>query len=113
MKAREFCADGQRPGAAIREIKADLCGRLVRFSKGSDDYWLLSSLEMVKCSNGVATYWRAHPIWERFCVSYNDEIALQEIEDGTFIPLQRAGGSKYDEEIKELYDLLKNGVIEL
>lgn len=112
MKSWEFCSDGQRPGAAIREIKGDLLGRLIKFPRTSE-YYLLKNLEMVQFSNGSATYWRARPEWKTFFVSYGDQKALDQLDAGTFVPLRRAGGAKYDEEIILLHSLLKKGVIEV
>jgi hypothetical protein len=112
MKSWEFCVEGQRPGAAIREIKSDLLGRLIEFPRTSE-YYLLRDLEMVQRSNGTATYWRACPEWETFYVSCNDQEALRQLDAGTYEPLCRAGGAKYDEKITLIHSLLKNGVIKV
>lgn len=100
-----------RPGGAIRDILSDIGGRLVQFPRKAGWYYQLKGIEMVKFSNGFAEYWRACPEWESYYVSYNDEQALRQLADGTYQDGLRAGGAKYDTEVRQLAQLLKRGVI--
>ena len=114
MTAYEYCAEGQRCSQALREIREDLCGKLIQFPRDSrEDYYILVEIDMVKCSNGSHTYWRAMPNWEEYYVSYNDHQALIQLKEGTYVDGKRAGGQEYDRWIKNVYRLLKKGVIEV
>lgn len=115
MKAWEFCANGQKCGQAIREIKADLLGKLVEFKENYVFYRLVScEMHEYKTSDSRGnpkSYWRLSPVWDYYYIDTNDSRALIQIADGTYVPLQRAGGKEYDEWIHNLYDLLQKGVI--
>lgn len=111
MKSWEYTPKDMSSKDARRIIYQFLKGKGIIYSskRQAGKIYVLEDLKMCKFSNGAAEYWRLYPIWRSYYVLSNDVANILKKMNNK--PICTAGGESYINELQEIINALKKGII--